>query len=64
MKDIIRYCGEWGKTEALSGRRKNMNRQTLGVGGRGTLCNMPESWDLKDSQDSKGGILDEILNSE
>jgi hypothetical protein len=32
------------------------------VGG-GALQNAPETWEVRDSQDSKGGTLDEIPNS-
>ena len=28
-----------------------------------TLHNVPETWEVKDSQDSKGGTLDEMLNN-
>ena len=41
--DMIRYLvGE--RTEALRASRKNGNRQTQEVGGRGTLQNVPETW--------------------
>ena len=36
------------------------------MGGRrwgGTLYNVPETWDVRDSQDSKGGTVDETPNS-
>ena len=29
----------------------------------GSLQNAPETWELRDSQDSKGGILDEMPDS-
>ena len=29
----------------------------------GTLQNVPETWEVRDSQDSKGGTLDEMPNS-
>ena len=29
----------------------------------GTLQNIPENWEMRDSQDSKEGTLDEMLNS-
>ena len=41
--------------------RKNGNRQLQEVGG--TLQNAPETWEVRDSQDSKGGTLDEMPNS-
>jgi hypothetical protein len=41
--------------------RKNGNRQLQEVGG--TLQNAPETWEVRDSQDSKGGILDQMPNS-
>jgi hypothetical protein len=51
----------WGKrTEALRTSRKNGNRQLWKVGGRGTLQNVPETWEVRDSQNSKGGTLDEM----
>jgi hypothetical protein len=34
-----------------------------GVGGWGTLQNAPETWEVRDSQDSNGGTLDEMLDS-
>jgi hypothetical protein len=33
------------------------------MGGRGALQNAPESWEGRVSQDSKGGILDEMPDS-
>ena len=41
--------------------RKNGNRQLQEVGG--TLQNAPETWEVRDSQDSKGGTLDEMPDS-
>jgi hypothetical protein len=46
--------------------RKNGNRQPREVGGWGggmTLQNAPETWEVRNSQDSKGGTLDEMPNS-
>ena len=46
--------------------RKNGNRQPREVGGWGggmTLQNAPETWEVRDSQDSKGGTLDEMPDS-
>jgi hypothetical protein len=64
--------GKWGtwsgigrekRTEALRASRKNGNRQPWAVGGVGTLQNVPETWEVGDSQDSKGGTLDEMSYS-
>ena len=35
--------------------RKNGNRQPREIGDWGTLQNAPETWEVRDSQDSKGG---------
>jgi hypothetical protein len=43
--------------------RKNGNRQPQEVGGWGALQNVPETWEVRDSQDSKGGTLDETTYS-
>ena len=37
----------------------NLRRYELGV----TLQNAPETWEVRDSQDSKGGTLDEMPDS-
>ena len=37
----------------------SLRRYELGV----TLQNAPETWEVRDSQDSKGGTLDEMPNS-
>ena len=47
-------------TEALGASRKIGNRKPPVIGGRGTLQNTPETWDIRDSQDSKKGTLDEM----
>ena len=52
------------RTKVLKASRKNENSQLWEVGGGGTLQNVPEAWEVRDSQDSKGGILDEISYSE
>ena len=53
------------RSEALGASRKNGNRQPrvgpLECGG--TLQNVLETWEVRDSQDSKGGTLDEMPNS-
>ena len=38
----------------------NGNMQPLGVGGRYGLWNVPETWEVRNSQDSKGGTFDEM----
>jgi len=48
------------RTEVLKASRKNGNRQPQEVSSRGTLQNVPETWEVRDSQDSKGGTLDEM----
>jgi hypothetical protein len=50
-------------TEALRASRKNANRQPQEVGGWETLQNPPEIWEVRDSQKSKGGTLDEMPDS-
>ena len=50
-------------TEALKASRKNINRKPQEMGGWGTLQNAPETWEVRDSQDSKGGTLDEMPDS-
>ena len=37
----------------------NLGRQEVG----GTFQNAPETWEVRDSQDSKGGTLDEMPDS-
>jgi hypothetical protein len=48
------------KIEALRANRKNGNRKPQEVGGWGTLQDVPETWEVRDSEDSKGGTLDEM----
>ena len=48
-------CGWGDRREALRASRKNRNRKSKKVGGWGTLNNVPETWEVRDSQDSKGG---------
>jgi hypothetical protein len=52
---VIRYGG--GRTEALRASRKNGNKQPWDAGGEGTLQNVPEIWEVRASQDSKGGTF-------
>jgi hypothetical protein len=56
--DLVRQ-----KTEALRASRKNVNSQPPEIGGWRTLQNAPETWEVRDSQDSKGGTLYEIPDS-
>jgi hypothetical protein len=55
----------WGKkTEALRASRMNWNSQPREVGDwGGTPQNASETWEVWDCEDSKGGILDETLDS-
>ena len=39
----------------------NLGREEVTGVGWGTLQNSPEIWEVRDSQDSKGGTLDEML---
>ena len=41
----------------------NGNMQPQEVGGEGTLQKIPETWEVKDSQDLKHGTLDEMSKS-
>jgi len=51
----------WGKgTEALSASQKNRSKQPQEVGGWRILQNVPETWEVRDSQDSKRGTIDEM----
>ena len=50
------------KTEALRVSRKNGNRQPQEIGCWKDLQNTPGTWEVRDSQDSKGRTLDEMLN--
>ena len=59
--DLILGGGE--RTEALRASRKNGNRQPQEVGGWGNLQSVLETWQVRDSQDSKGGTLDEMSYS-
>jgi hypothetical protein len=49
------------RTEYLSSSRKTGNRQLREAGGRVTLQNVLETREVRHSQDSKGGTLDEVL---
>jgi hypothetical protein len=41
----------------------NLGREEVTGVGWGTLQNSPEIWEVRDSQDSKGGTLDEMPES-
>jgi hypothetical protein len=54
----------WRKrTEALRASWKKKNRQPQKEGGWVNSQNTPETWKVRDSQDSKGVTLDEMSNS-
>jgi hypothetical protein len=55
---MIKYWGSGQRTEAS---RNNGNRQTQEVGSRGVLYDIPETWVVRDFQDSKGWTLDEVI---
>ena len=48
---------------ALWVSRMNRNMQSRGVGGGRSLYKVPEIWEVRDSQDSKGRTLDKMPNS-
>jgi hypothetical protein len=50
-------------TEVLRTSRKNGNKQPQGIKGWGNPQNAPETWEVRDFQDSKGETLDEMPNS-
>jgi hypothetical protein len=55
----------WGiRSEALRVSRKNGNRKPQEVGGRRTLLNIPETWKVRDTQDSERGTIDEMPKNE
>jgi hypothetical protein len=54
----------WGKrTEALRVSRKNVNWHPQEKGSWWALQDAPETWEVRDSQDSKGGTLDTMPNN-
>jgi hypothetical protein len=58
--------GDGKMTEALRTSRKNGNRhpqKVRGGGGGETLQNIPETWEVRDSQDSEEGTLYEMPKS-
>jgi hypothetical protein len=46
--------------KSLRASRKNGNMQPREVGVWGTIKNVPETWEVRDSQGSKRGTLDEM----
>jgi hypothetical protein len=53
----------WGeRTKALRANRNYGHRQSWEVGGWGTPQNAPETWEVRDSQDSKEATLDEMAD--
>jgi hypothetical protein len=46
--------------KGLRTSRKNGNKQPQEIGGWGTIQNAPETWEVRDSHDSKGGTIDEM----
>jgi hypothetical protein len=52
------------RNEALRVNRMKGNSQPWEVGGGRTLWNVPETWEMIVSQNSKRGTLDEIPNNE
>ena len=51
------------RRESKSVRRMNENMQLWKVQSKGYLQKIPLTWNVKDSQDSMGLTLDEMLNS-
>ena len=58
--NMIWYCVGGKGLKSLRASRKNGNMQPCGVGIWRTLQNVPETWKVRDTQDSKGGTLDEM----
>jgi hypothetical protein len=54
-----------GKDKSPVVQQKNVNRQPQKIGGWGPPHhqNAPETWEVRDSQDSNGGTSDEMPNS-
>ena len=50
-------------TEALKARRRNGNWQPQEIRDWGIHQNAPETWKVRDSQESKGRTLDEMPDS-
>jgi hypothetical protein len=62
-RDHDMALGSMKRTEALRASIKNGNRQLQEVGGCRDPQNVPENWEVSNSQESKGGTLDEMLYS-
>jgi len=60
IKEHDQVLGGENRTEALRGSIKKRNRQPQEEGGWGTLSNVPETWEMRHSQNSKRGNLNEI----
>jgi hypothetical protein len=59
---VIRYwVGK--KDQNPEGQQKEWKQAPWEVGGRLTIQNVPETEEVRDSQDSKGGTLDEMPDS-
>jgi hypothetical protein len=57
---MIRYWGWVTRIEALRDSRMNLNRQPQEVGSGRALQNVPETWKVRDDQDSEEETLDEM----
>jgi hypothetical protein len=62
-QDQVWGQGSGNRREALRASKKNGSRQPQETGGEGTLWNVPEIWEVRNTYDSKGGTLDEMPNS-
>jgi hypothetical protein len=61
-REGVWYCVR-ERTETLRASRKNGNRKRWEIRGWRTPQNAPETWELRNSQDSKRGTLDEMPDS-
>jgi hypothetical protein len=58
LRDLgVRYWGQVVHERNPEGRQNEWNYATEDVGGGGTLENVPETWKVRESQDSKGEDL-------
>jgi hypothetical protein len=61
---VIRYgAGRGGRREALRASKIHGNMQPQGGGSEETLQKVPKTWEVRDSQDSEGGNLDDMPNN-
>jgi len=60
---MIKYEGKGDRRGALRASKMNRNMQPWRVGGGCIRKKVPETWEVRDSQDSKGETLDEMSNS-